>query len=65
MGLPRVIAVNTVEDFAIAFQAALQANELTTLVVKVEAKGPDQFVTDLTLLENRVQFQRHLRTLGK
>ena len=40
---------------------ALGANELTTLVAKVEAVGPGRFVTDLALLENRFQFQRHLQ----
>ena len=39
------------------------ANELTTIVAKVEAVGPSGYVTDLSLLENRYQFQRYLRTL--
>jgi len=29
----------------------------------VEAVGPAAFVTDLSLLENRYQFQRHLQSL--
>jgi hypothetical protein len=29
----------------------------------VEAKGPSSFLTDLPMLENRFQFQRHLRNL--
>jgi sulfopyruvate decarboxylase subunit beta len=36
---------------------------LTTLVAKVEAVGPKGFVTDLSLLENRYEFQRHLANL--
>jgi len=44
-----------------AFDAALAANELTTLVAKIEAVGPKVFVTDLPMLENRFQFQRYLR----
>jgi len=42
--------------FVTAFGAALAANELTTLVAKVEAKGPPVFLTDLPMLENRFQF---------
>jgi hypothetical protein len=30
-------------------------------VAKVEATGPPTFLTDLSLLENRFQFQRYLR----
>ena len=37
------------------------ASELTTIVAKVEAVGPSGYVTDLSLLENRFQFQRYLR----
>jgi hypothetical protein len=29
-------------------------------VAKVEAVGPSGYVTDLALLENRFQFQRHI-----
>jgi hypothetical protein len=29
-------------------------------VAKVEAQGPKGYVTDLALLENRFQFQRHI-----
>jgi sulfopyruvate decarboxylase subunit beta len=47
------------------FDEALAAHELTTLVAKVEARGPAAFVTDLPLLENRFQFQRHLRELSR
>ena len=35
--------------------------DLTTIVAKVEAVGPSAYVTDLSLLENRFQFQRYLR----
>lgn len=60
-GIPRTATVRTVEAFANAFTAARDANELTTIVAKVEAVGPKTFVTDLPLLENRFQFARHLR----
>ena len=60
-GIPRAQTVRTLNEFTTAFDEALAANELTTLVAKVEAIGPAAFVTDLSLLENRYQFQRYLR----
>ncbi|HEY2804885.1 MAG TPA: thiamine pyrophosphate-dependent enzyme [Gemmatimonadales bacterium] len=60
-GIPRTGTVRTLEEFTRGFDAALAAGDLTTLVAKVEAVGPAAFVTDLSLLENRYQFQRHLR----
>jgi sulfopyruvate decarboxylase subunit beta len=63
-GVPRTATVTTLEDFVGAFDEALAAKELTTIVVKVEAKGPAGFVTDLALLENRFQFQRWLKQAG-
>ena len=63
-GVPRTATVRTVDDFTRAFDDALAAHELTTLVAKVEAVGPSAFVTDLAMLENRFQFQRHLRERG-
>lgn len=62
-GVPRTATVRTLDDFTSAFGEALSAGELTTLVAKVEAVGPAAFVTDLSLLENRYQFQRHLQAL--
>jgi len=61
-GVPRTATVGTVEAFRRAFDEALGAGDLTTLVAKVEAVGPSGYVTDLSLLENRFQFQRYLRS---
>lgn len=60
-GVPRTATASTLDDFVARFDEALAADELTTLVAKVEARGPSGFVTDLPLLENRFQFQRYLR----
>ena len=60
-GVPRAATVSTLEDFQREFTNALAARELTTLVAKVDAVGPSGYVTDLSLLENRYQFQRYLR----
>lgn len=62
-GIPRTAVVRTLDEFTAAFGEAFRANDLTTLVAKVEAVGPAAFVTDLSLLENRYQFQRHLQSL--
>jgi sulfopyruvate decarboxylase subunit beta len=59
-GIPRTATVQTLDAFVSAFEAALAARELTTLVAKVAAAGPAKYVTDLSLLENRFQFQRYL-----
>ncbi len=62
-GIPRSSTVHSLEDFIAGFDEALAADQLTTLVAKVEAVGPAGFVTDLGLLENRFQFARHVRGL--
>jgi sulfopyruvate decarboxylase subunit beta len=59
-GVPRTALVTTIEAFTEAFDAALAANDLTTIVAKVDAVGPSAYVTDLSLLENRFAFQRYL-----
>jgi sulfopyruvate decarboxylase subunit beta len=64
-GIPRSSTVTTLDDFTREFRSAVSANELTTLVAKVDQTGPSGYVTDLALLENRYQFARHLRELSK
>ena len=59
-GVPHTATVRTLDDFTAAFGDALARRELTTIVAKVEAVGPSGYVTDLSLLENRYQFQRWL-----
>ena len=61
-GVPRTATVSTLDAFTSAFDQALAAGELTTIVAKVEAVGPPRYVTDLSLLENRFQFARSLRS---
>jgi len=63
-GVPRTATVRTIDDFVAAFDDAVASQELTTIVAKVDAKGPAGFVTDLALLENRFEFQRWLRKTG-
>ena len=63
-GVPRTATVRTIDEFTRAFAEARAARELTTLVAKVDAVGPSGYVTDLSQLETRYQFQRHLRELS-
>ena len=60
-GVPRTATVRTLDEFTRAFDEALAAAELTTIVAKVEAVGPSAYVTGLSLLENRFEFQRYLK----
>jgi sulfopyruvate decarboxylase subunit beta len=64
-GVPKVFTVRTVEDFKTAVKNALDGTHLTTIVAKVEATGPAAYVTDLSLVENRFQFRRHIQSLKK
>lgn len=64
-GVPRALTVHTVEDFKSAVKAALSGDQLTTIVAKVQATGPAGYITDLSLLENRFQFQRYIRSLKR
>jgi sulfopyruvate decarboxylase subunit beta len=64
-GIPRVIAVSSVKSFKDTVTEAMNSNELTTIIAKVEAKGPSAYVTDLSLLENRFQFRRHIQSLKR
>src|SRR6188474_867696 len=59
-GVPHTATVRTIEAFVSAFAEALGSGDLATVVAKVDAVGPKGFVTDLSLLENRFEFQRHL-----
>ncbi|MBI3029911.1 MAG: thiamine pyrophosphate-binding protein [Candidatus Rokubacteria bacterium] len=62
-GIPRVTEARTVPEFQKAVSDTLRARMLTTIVAKVEAVPPASYYMDLTLLENRFQFWRHLQSL--
>jgi sulfopyruvate decarboxylase subunit beta len=62
-GVPIVSTVRSVDSFRAAVTDAVQGKELTTIIAKVEAKGPAAYVTGLSLLENRFQFRRHIQSL--
>jgi sulfopyruvate decarboxylase subunit beta len=62
-GVPRTGTYHTAGSLAVACREALAARELAVLVAKVEPVGPASYFIDLHLLENRFQFERHLRGL--
>ena len=64
-GIPSTTTVRTVDAFRAAMTRALGERVLATIVAKVEPTGPANYLTDLTMLENRFQFQRHIRTLTR
>lgn len=64
-GVPAAVTVRSLEEFTQAFESAMHSGDLSSIVAKVEAIGPKGYVTDLALLENRFQFQRHIRSLKR
>src|ERR1700676_2517587 len=64
-GVPRTGTYRTAASLAAACGEALAARELAVLVAKVEPVGPASYFIDLHLLENRFQFERHLRGLPR
>ncbi len=69
-GVPRTAEPETAAELLEAFDDAVSAGQLTTIVAKVEdhyapPSGTVGFVTGLGLLENRFQFARHLAFLAE
>ena len=64
-GVLNVSATETVAAFQESFLSALQRDELSCLVAKVDAVGPATFHMDVTLLENRFEFGRYFKGLGE
>ena len=60
-GISNVALVSTPFDFIEATADAFERNELSVIVAKVEAVGPDHFGMDLKLPENAFRFERHIK----
>jgi sulfopyruvate decarboxylase subunit beta len=60
-GVPNVAAVRTPMDFVGAVADAFERDELSVIVAKVDAVGPDHFGMDLKLPENAFRFERYIR----
>jgi sulfopyruvate decarboxylase subunit beta len=57
-GVEHVVAVDAAVDFGEAFIAALERNDLSVIVAKVAAVGPEHYGMDLQLAENAFRFRR-------
>ncbi len=60
-GCPNVSLVSTLYDFMEAAANAFEGDDMTTIVAKVEAVGPDHYGMDLKLPENAFRFARHIQ----
>ncbi|MCH2519491.1 MAG: thiamine pyrophosphate-dependent enzyme [Dehalococcoidia bacterium] len=63
-GAEHVVLADTIEAVEEAFAEASERNGLSIIVSKVEAVGPASFAMDISLLENRFEFARHLQGLA-
>lgn len=61
-GVPHVAAVSTPFDFIEATAEAFERDDLSVIVARVDAVGPDHFGMDLKLPENAFRFERFIRT---
>ncbi len=62
-GIAQVAKVSTPFDFIEAVANAFEDNELSVIVARVDAVGPDHYGMDLKLPENAFRFERHIRSL--
>ncbi len=60
-GIANVALVTTPMDFVGAVADAFERDELSVVVAKVEAVGPDHFGMDLKLPENAFRFERYIK----
>ena len=64
-GLARVSAVDSVVDFGEAVVDAFNGDDLSVIVAKVAAVGPNHYGMDLQLPENAFRFKRFIATRTK
>ncbi len=64
-GIANVDLVSTPMEFVGAVADAFERDELSVIVAKVEATGPDHFGMDLKLPENAFRFERHIKERQK
>ena len=60
-GVPHVAIASTAYEFMEAAAEAFERDDLSVIVAKVEATGPDHFGMDLKLPENAFRFERFIR----
>ncbi len=61
-GIPHVADVRTLYDFVAAAADAFERQDLSVIVARVEATGPDHYGMDLKLPENAFRFERYIRS---
>lgn len=64
-GIPHVAKVADPFDFMAAAGDAFERDDLSVIVAKVEAVGPDHFGMDFQLPENAFMFKRAIREMGE
>jgi sulfopyruvate decarboxylase subunit beta len=62
-GIPNATTVRSVDELWATGRSAMQGEELSCIVAKVEAVGPKSFHLDVSLLENRFEFGRYVKKL--
>jgi len=62
-GVPSVVKVTTPFDFMEAVGDAFERDDLSVIVARVDAVGPDHFGMDLKLPENAFRFERFIREM--
>lgn len=62
-GIEHVASVDTPLRFGEAVLEAFERDDLSVIVAKVRAVGPDKFGMDLQLPENAFRFKRYIQTL--
>jgi sulfopyruvate decarboxylase subunit beta len=60
-GCPNVASVATLYEFMEAAAQAFECDDLSTIVARVEAVGPDHYGMDLKLPENAFRFARYVK----
>lgn len=60
-GVPHVALVSKPFEFVEAVAEAFERDDLSVIVAKVEASGPDQYGMNLKLPENAFRFQRFIQ----
>lgn len=63
-GFPRAQMVRELGDFEEAALDAINGDQLTCIVAKVDAEMPKSFLMDVHMLENRFEFPRALQSKG-
>ncbi len=64
-GIANVESATTPMDFVGAVADAFERDELSVIVAKVEATGPDHYGMDLKLPENAFRFERYIKEREK